>query len=153
MKFENKGFSKGVNDYFNHYIDMADAKAAGVLGVSFVILGFLKDINHSCKFQDFLFYGSGISLILSSIVAIWVVFPRLPKDEKGFIFWENVKQFENRNEFIEQVANLTDDQIEFEYAQQNHIVSKILSTKQYWVRTSIILLILGLVGSSVLYSL
>ena len=153
MKFKNRGFSKNINDYFNHYIDMADAKAGGVLGVSFVIIGFLLNLKPTCKTQEILFYASCAFLIISSILAIVTTYPRLSKAKKGFIFWENVKQFSSKEEYISELKDLDEDMVEYEYAQQNYFVSKIVSKKQMYVRTSMIFLCLGIISTSILYCL
>ena len=36
------GFSKDVNDYYNHYVSVADAKFAAVIAISFLLFDFIR---------------------------------------------------------------------------------------------------------------
>jgi len=132
-----EGFGKGVNDYFNHYITVADAKAGAILAANFILLGGLININFCCCIIiPYLLTGA---VIISSIVFCCIVlFPRLPKAEKGLIFWENVKSYQSVNEYLTDIRQLDISKLEEEYAKQNWHVSKVLSTKNKQVRKAII---------------
>lgn len=131
-----EGFSKGVNDYLNHFITVTDAKAAALLATNFIILGGLVNINFS-RSVAYCYLCSGICCIASILFCCIALYPRLPKSKKGLIFWENIKVFETQKEYLNQVALLTAETLEIEYANQNWLVSKVLSTKNKNVRIGI----------------
>lgn len=39
------GFGKGINDYYNHYVRVEDAKARAILAANFILLGGLMNID------------------------------------------------------------------------------------------------------------
>ncbi|MBL7800306.1 MAG: hypothetical protein JNL95_06225 [Chitinophagales bacterium] len=139
-----EGFGKGVNDYFNHYVTVADAKAGAILAANFILLGGLIDISLcDCILVPYLL--SGIASIASIIFCGIVLYPRLAKAEKGFIFWENIKSYNSINEYLNDVRQLDIPKVEEEYAMQNWHVSKILSSKNKYVRIAITLFIISLI--------
>ena len=145
------GFSKDVNNYYNHYITVADAKSGVLIAISFVVFGFLKEIEHCTKFENFLFYTSVILLILTCIFSICSVFPRNPKKKKGLIFWENVKEYSNEKEYYENIKELNLEKIEKKYSSQNYNLSKLLTRKYYFIKLSILAFIPSLILLSILY--
>ncbi|KQC33144.1 hypothetical protein AAU57_07330 [Nonlabens sp. YIK11] len=145
------GFSKNVNDYYNHYVTVADAKAGVLIAISFVLFDFLKEFEHCTSFENFLFYSTIILLSLTCLFSICTVFPRNPRKKKGLIFWENVKEFENSNEYFDKVKELDQDKIEKKYSVQNYSLSKLLSRKYWFIRASIIVFIPSLVCLITLY--
>jgi len=147
------GFSKNVNDYYNHYVTVADAKAGVLIAISFVLLEFLKDFKHCTSFENFLFYSIAILLSLTCLFSVCTVFPRNPKKKKGLIFWENVKEFDNSNEYFDKVKELDFDKIEKKYSTQNYILSKILNRKYFFVRASIIVFVPALICLITLYTI
>jgi len=147
------GFSKNVNDYYNHYVTVADAKAGVLIAISFVLFDFLKDFNHCTLFENILFYSSSVLLSFTCIFSVCTVFPRNPKKKKGLIFWDNVKEFKNSREYLEKIKELDFEKIEKKYSNQNYYLSKLLSRKYFFVRLSIISFIPALVSLITLYLL
>jgi hypothetical protein len=150
---EHLGFSKGVNDYYNLYITVADAKAGVLIAISFVVFDFLKDLKHCNNLENFLFYSSSILLMLTCAFSVFAVFPRKPKKNKGVVFWENVKEFKNDKEYYEKVTKLDLNKIEETYSTQNYLLSKLLSRKYYFIRIAIIVFIPSIICLSILYIL
>ncbi|WP_225037356.1 Pycsar system effector family protein [Winogradskyella sp. SM1960] len=150
---EHLGFSKGVNDYYNHYITVADAKAGVLIAISFVVFDFLKDLKHCSNLENFLFYCSSILLMLTCAFSVCAVFPRNPKKKKGVVFWENVKEFKNDKEYYDNVTKLDLNKIEKTYSIQNYHLSKLLSRKYFFIRITIIVFIPSLISLSILYFL
>jgi hypothetical protein len=132
-----EGFGKGINDYFNHYVTVSDAKAGAILVANFILLGGLINIQFCCCIA-IPYLLTGIVSILSIIFCIVVLYPRLPKAEKGLIFWENLKSYSTLNEYLNDVRQLDNSKVEEEYAKQNWHVSKVLSTKNKHIRSAII---------------
>lgn len=84
---------------------------------------------------------------LTSSVAI---FPRLPRaSNRGLIFWEEVRIWPSATEYQRALAQTSAQEIEFEYAAQNYVVSGVLHRKHVWVRWSISLFMAG-TGSAAL---
>jgi hypothetical protein len=138
------GFSKGVNDFYNHLVTVADAKAAAILAANFVLLGGLININFChCIFIPFIL--TGLTAVISIIFCCVVLYPRLPKSEKGLIFWENVNCYEQDSDYIQDINNLSKNAVEDDYARQNWRVSKVLSTKNKNIRYSVITFCISLV--------
>lgn len=130
------GFGKGVNDYLNHFITIADAKAGALLAANFVLLGGVINLKVCCC-NFILIIITGAVSILSIIFCCIVLYPRLPKVGKGLIFWGNIKSFNTANEYLIETGKLDNKQVEIEYATQNWLVSQVLSNKNYYVRFAI----------------
>lgn len=130
------GFGKGINDYYNHYVTVADAKAGAILAVNFILLGGLINIDFCCCLA-IPYFLTGLAIIVSIIYCVIVLYPRLPKAEKGLIFWENLKSYNSINEYLNDVRQLDNSKVEEEYAKQNWYVSKVLSTKNNYTRNAI----------------
>ncbi|WP_336127803.1 Pycsar system effector family protein [Mesoflavibacter sp. CH_XMU1422-2] len=152
-KKEYFGFSKEVNDYYNHYVTVADAKAGVLIAISFVLFDFLKDFKHCLLIEDILFYTATILLSLTCLFSVCTVFPRNPKKKKGLIFWENVKEYKSSGEYYSEIKELNSEKIEKKYSNQNYNLSKLLSRKYFFIRLSIIVFIPALVALITLYLL
>lgn len=144
------GFGKGVNDYLNHNVTVADAKAAGILATNFVLLGGLSNFCY-CPCTKIYYLVVGIFSIGSILLCATVLFPRLPKSEKGLIFWENIKSHSSINEYINESGQLNNSVIEEEYAKQNWHVSQVLSKKHFFIRLAIIAFAISLISLVVMF--
>lgn len=139
------GFGKNINDYYNLFITVADAKAGAILASNFILLGFIFNV----KFTEFIivkiFY---IFLLLTIFLSIMfcciVLFPRLPKAEKGIIFWGNIMQYKTYHNYLSEVKKLNNSIIEEEFAKQNWVISSVLESKNKYVRISIIMFVISL---------
>ncbi len=144
------GFGKGVNDYLNHNVTVADAKAAAILATNFVVLGGLSNFCY-CPQTKLMYLISGLLSIASIILCGIVLYPRLPKSAKGLIFWENIKQYDNIQEYINESGKLNDKIVEDEYAKQNWHVSHVLSKKHFYIRLAIITFGLSLITLVIIF--
>lgn len=138
------GYGKGINDYYNHYITVADAKSGAILAANFILLGALININICCCYS-ITYLLSSLTSIISIILCVFVLYPRLTKPEKGLIFWENIKNYSSVNEYLNDVRQLDISKVEEEYAKQNWHVSKILSSKNKNIRHAIIFFVISLI--------
>lgn len=57
--------------------------------------------------------------------------------KKGLIFWENIQNFDNIDEYLDSYKKQTEINKEEAYAKQNYFVSKILKEKNAQIRNSI----------------
>lgn len=125
-------FSKGVHEYLSHYIDVADAKAGVLIGLASALLGFIfTQTNYQCF--ALLWVATGIEIIAIGI-SIYAVLPRLYSGHNGFIFWEDILTWNSPKSYAAQVAELTKNKIEHDYAEQNFYLSKILNRKYTAIR-------------------
>lgn len=139
-----RGFGKGINDYYNQNVTVADAKAGAILAANFILLGGLISLPFSCNIKE-LFLMTSFLIILSVICCGIVLFPRLPKSKNGLIFWENVKSHSNSKDYLNELYKLNNNSVEVEYAKQNWHVSKVLSTKNLFVRIALIFIGISIV--------
>lgn len=147
------GFGKDVNDYYNQYITLADAKAAGFFAATLTVGAALLKLHPTtpaaacCRWLAILVLGAALA------ACAHVVFPRLPSGRRGLIFWEDVRTFEGHETYQQEVAGLSGADIEHEYAAQNFFVADVLHRKHYWVRWGIMLFLLGAGLTVAAYSL
>jgi len=145
------GFAKDINDYLNHYITLADAKAGAVLAADLAICAALFD-NAPAQFPPLLLVAAISLLGLSALACCVVVFPRLPSGRNGLIFWEDIRTRNAPEVYAAEVESAGAATVVREYARQNWYVSSVLHNKHWWVRVAIVLFIVG-VAVSALWSL
>lgn len=145
-------YSKGINDYLNHYVLLADGKAALVIaaevGLLAVLLG--TDIQLDPLFRVLAAGAAALSLSLAG----WVVLPRTPSSGIGVIFWGDIRAYGSVDSYQDAVASKSDPDWEKAYAAQNFHVSGVLIEKNRFVRLSLLaffaaklLAILSIVGA------
>lgn len=144
------GFGRGVNDYLNHNVTVADAKSAAILATNFVLLGGLSTFCY-CPCTRTYYLSVGLFSICSILLCAIVLFPRLPKSQKGLIFWENIKSFSNIDEYVSESGKLNDGIIEKEYAKQNWHVSQVLSKKHLYIRFAILTFAASLISMVIMF--
>jgi len=144
MKFKSIGNSKNINDYYNHYITVADAKAGVILTIAFVLLDYSFGLDLEKITNKWAIYIPIVFLIGALVAALLTVFPRTPKNNaKGYIFWEEVREHNNKDEYAESFSQLDDNEIEKQFAYQNYLVSNVIHSKHCLVAWSIGLSILA----------
>jgi hypothetical protein len=147
-----EGFGRAVNDYFSHYVGIADAKAAGFLAAALTV-GAAAVALKPTSVLAMLFYWLSLCLLGgSAVTACIAIFPRLPRaSNRGLIFWEEVRVWPDASAYQQAVAQANAQNIEFEYAAQNRVVSDVLHQKHVWVRWSIGLFMTGTVAAALSY--
>lgn len=133
------GFSRAVNEYYNFYVGVADAKAGAAgttIGVLLVFLAAQRpssgDVLAWCIF--FLVVGACLASLIS---AGRVIYPRLTKGEYGLIFWEDVAAFDDSNSYAQHVLEASLEDIVGAYSKQNYYVARILAKKYSNVRSTL----------------
>ncbi|UXS29339.1 DUF5706 domain-containing protein [Staphylococcus delphini] len=120
-------FIKLHQSYLSDYIKFADAKALAIITINGFILKFnLFNINNTQYFFNFIGF---ISLVISIVLAAYVVYPRTNnKSEKGIIFWDNVNRVKEE-EFLNQIKLETEETLQDKIIQQNYFLAKTASRK------------------------
>jgi hypothetical protein len=137
------GFGKDVNDYYNHYIALADAKAAGFIAAALTVGAEALKLHPTTTFGGVLKWLAVSALGAAVAAATYVIFPRLPSGRRGLVFWEDVRTRVDHDEYEREVAKLSEAGIEAEFAAQNFFVADVLHRKHYWVRWGIVLFLVG----------
>jgi hypothetical protein len=146
-------FGKDVNDYYNSFITLADANAAGFFAATLTVGAGVLKLNPPTT-SGRLFQWLAIVLLGAALAACaHVVFPRLPSGRRGLIFWEDVRTFNGHEAYQKEIARLTEAEIEQEYAAQNFFVAEVVHKKHYWVRWAIVLFLVGAGFGVMAYSL
>lgn len=145
------GFGKDVNDYLNHYVTIADAKAGAILATNLIFFGVLIDIEMDDCLTCWLFFATGILLCVSIFFCGLILYPRLFKGGQGFIFWENINAYKKIEDYTSKISSIDDKEVEIEYAKQNWYVSKLLSKKNKYIRISLWISIVAIIFLSITY--
>lgn len=124
-------FIKLHQSYLSDYIKFADAKALAIITINGFILKFnFSNININFNnTQSFFNFIGFISLVISIVLAAYVVYPRTNnKSEKGIIFWDNVNRVKEE-EFLNQIKLETEETLQDKIIQQNYFLAKTASMK------------------------
>src|ERR1051326_7987348 len=109
------GFGKDVNTYLNHYVNVVDAKAAGVLTADFTIGGYLMASVPVASWPQ-VFHWSAVSLLITSgIMAINTLYPRTPKIGSSSIFWEDVHARATMDDYLRDLGQVDELEVERQY--------------------------------------
>lgn len=128
------GFGKETNAYLNHYVNVADAKAAGLLTADLTLSGYLI-ANVPSAWWPQIFHWSALGLlIVSGIMALHTLYPRTPKIGSSLIFWEDIRTRSTVDAYLLDIGQTDEAEVERQYGAQNYIVSGVLSTKYGSVR-------------------
>jgi hypothetical protein len=148
-----KGFGKGVSDYFNHFIALADAKAAGFVAASLTVGAAVLKMHGDGTLPATLRWLSVGCLSGTVLTCTWSILPRLPSGRRGLVFWEDVRTYKNLEDYQDQVSHLTDAAVEREYAAQNYFVADVVHRKHAFVRMGVIAFLGGVAFAVSAYAL
>ena len=132
------GFGKGVNNYLNDYVRVADAKATAFLAANLAAATLALRIAPTTWLPSACRWLSLASFATSTCFCAWTVFPRLPKGHMGVVFWEDIRFFKTAELYRQELATMDDAAVETEYACQNWIVGGVVHNKFLAVRRAII---------------
>lgn len=137
------GFGKGVNDYLNDYVRVADAKAAAFLAANLAAATLVLRLEPTTWLPLACRWLSLASFAVSVCFCAWVVFPRLPKGRMGVVFWEDIRLFKSAALYEKELSGMDAAAVESEYAAQNWFVSGVLHCKFAAVQCAIVSFFLG----------
>lgn len=144
------GLGKGINDYLNHYVLVADGKAAALAAGSLVLVG-LALSSEANNAEPILRLIGTILAGLSAVLAGTVLYPRTPHSGNGHIFWADIRSFDSAESYWKSLHQLDDNAVGREYARQNYFVSEVLLKKNAMVRRTIIVLGLACLSLSIAF--
>jgi hypothetical protein len=154
-----ENLAEKTQDHLNKYITAADNKASILLTGLFAFLGFsatlINDIlsETSTLFNLFASLGA-ISGLIAAFLAGLVVYPRTPNPENGFIYWENILEHGERDDFVDAVEKLDGDSALTELSKENYDIAKVAHQKYRYLRWSLrvtLLMALFAVIATVIY--
>lgn len=141
-------FSTHVHQYLTNYVTVADAKASGLLIINLAIISLL--IESQPLINMTLCWISIIGYSISSLISIWVIFPRLPSERNGLIFWEDILSRETPEQYTEEFSSIDTKNIISECAKENWYISSVLHKKykiiSYGIAVFVLSSILGLLS-------
>ncbi len=137
--------ANGINKIINSYIILADQKAsfliaAGVAAPSLL----LTALPHGMGFAAVVYLASTALFILSVILSMATIIPRIPMEGNGSVFWGDIatcgdlKTYQNR--FDDSYVN---GKLQSEYVTLNYYSARILRSKFRCLRFSIIAFVIG----------
>ncbi len=145
-------FGKNVNDYLNHYITLADAKAAGFLAATLTLGGATVKLGPGTSGLALITWWGALTALATALAFnCSVIFPRLSSGRNGLIFWEDIRTRKSWDEYAAEVEKLAATDIEREYAAQNFFVSSVLHNKHIGVRLGIVTFAVGAALSALSY--
>lgn len=135
--------SERGQEHLNRYISLADRKASALLTGQLAFLGLGASATTG------LFTESGALFVASTVAAaicgllglglsIVVIFPRTSKPSNGHLFWKDILEFENSDEFIKSFTNLKNHEAVEEVVAVNYELAKVAESKYDRLRWSLI---------------
>lgn len=138
------GFGLAVNNYLNHFVAVADAKAAGFVAASLTVGAAVLGLAPPTFWGHVIQWISVGLLGGAGVAGACAIYPRLPSSyQRGLIFWEDVRSWPSAAEYQRALSTTTEQEVEFEYAGQNYVVSRVLHSKHVAVRVAIWFFMLG----------
>lgn len=136
-------FVYNTKDHLNTYIKQADQKASILLTAQLAFLGLFANalkalsISNQIWVRNFA-YASGVAGLIGVFIAGWTIFPRTPKQETGFILWDNIREYESEEEFRESTSELDEGDIVDEVIGENYKLAKVAKNKYWYLKWSLI---------------
>jgi hypothetical protein len=149
-------FSNAVHKYVRENIQLADQKATFFFTGATALLAFLfKNATSSYWLKplmqwnvlDITAFIAMAGLGAGALLAISVVWPRLPGSRRGYIFWEAIAEFETAREYSDDLASLTASTLSQCVSQHCYDLSQICRTKYKRLRLSIWVCSVGLAAA------
>ena len=141
---------RGINEYLNHYVLIADGKAVALAAASLVIAG--MSLGERAQEADPVLRLVGLVMAgLSAACAGAALYPRTPHSGNGHIFWGDIKAYESAEKYWKSLAALTEDDLGREYARQNFLVSAVLLRKNQLIRMAVWFFVVASLSTAIAY--
>lgn len=134
-------FSTHIHQYLINYITVADAKASGLLILNLALITLL--IESQSSINMILCWISIIGYFISSLISIWVIFPRLPSEGNGMIFWEDILIRKTSEQYSQEFSSIDTKKIISDCAKENWQISSVLHKKYTTISFGIVVFILS----------
>jgi hypothetical protein len=139
---------KDINDYLNHYVLIADGKAAALAAASLALLGLMTS-DASKEAEPVLRILAAVLAAIGAVSAGIVLYPRTPHSGNGHIFWGDIAGFASAEAYLKSMQTLQEDDVAREYARQNFLVSGVLLKKNAYIRKAIWFLAIGCLSAAI----
>ena len=158
---ENARFSQDIHDYLRELIRLADQKAAFFFTGGTALLAFLdKDGLASSWVKPFQQWNwaeaiaslAVASLILSVLLAVWVVIPRTSGSRHGHIFWEAIVKHQSGREYADSVLTLSGPDLTSARAEHCFELALVCKRKYTTLRWSLVAGGVGLAATLLLFA-
>lgn len=139
--------ANAINKIINSYVILADQKAsfliaAGVAAPSFL----LSKLPQGMGVTTFIYFASTSLFILSVILAVAAIIPRIPMRGSGSVFWGDIASCEDLEAYQSRFSSsFADGKIGSEYVTLNYYSARILRSKFRCLRFSIFGLVTGII--------
>ena len=137
--------ANGINKIINSYIILADQKASFLIAAGIAAPSFLlSNLPQGMGFATLVYFASSALFILSLILSVSALIPRIPMQGSGSVFWgdiascDDVQTYQKRFE-----SSLEKGRLGNEYATLNYYSSRILRSKFRCLRFSIFSFVAG----------
>lgn len=140
--YEKKELMEMTHEFIKEYVLAVDRKASYLMTGLFGLLGLGAN---ALNIQSLTVTGPVLVPLalaatmgtLGIVFSGWVIYPRVyPPHNPGFIYWERIRQFGSRENFITAVEGMHDDQPLREITKNVYNTSDIASRKYGWLRWS-----------------
>lgn len=136
---EPDSLGRSINDYLNHYIGIADAKAAALVAGALVVAGIgIGSDEVQSGFSAFVKLVAIVSSAIAALLGGAVLYPRTPHSGNGHLFWADIRRFPTAEAYWKSLANLDAEMVGREYARQNYWVSEVLLKKHLFLRIGLV---------------
>jgi hypothetical protein len=135
-----------INSYLSQYIQIADAKASGIIAACTLNATLLPFLPQNLQmWQSIVILVCASPLLASVVFATICLMPRLdsPAPSKT-IFWQSIVEHSSWHKYREALIALDDTD---EVIAQNYNLAKIATKKYYWLQYGIRCLAIGLILS------
>jgi hypothetical protein len=134
--------AKDINDYLNHYVSVADAKA-GALAAMAALTTAIPSLfvgDHPPHLLQWVVKFSILLHIATLSLCGLVVYPRKPSRGDGVVFWEDIATNSSPSAYQQKFFDAIQNNFgPYEYSAQNYYISKVLSKKYWWLRRALCL--------------
>lgn len=132
-----RGYGRGVHEYYAHYADNADAKIAALFAVNLAVAGLLlSGPPEGCLAEALRWLALGLHAGAGACLGNGI-YPRVAGPGVDVLFWERVRRYETEHVYADEVANLSPADVERVYAKNNYFVADVLHRKFRAVRAAL----------------
>jgi hypothetical protein len=153
-------FSQDVHTYLREFIRLADQKASFFFAGGTALLAFLYKNGavglwmkplRQWNSIDVVAFVAAASLMLSVLLAVWVVIPRTAGSRRGTIFWEAISEYGSAREYADDVVTLSGPTLARARAEHCFDLAVVCSKKYGVLKVALTAGAVGLAASLVMF--
>lgn len=143
---EANGLGRAVHDYYARYADNADAKIGVLFGIDLALAGLLLGADPSSCADKAATWLGVICAIASSALLFWGIYPRVAGPGSTVLFWERVWERPSAEAYADDVATMSKDAVDREFAKNSFHVAGVLHAKFLAIRIALVVTATGLLA-------